>query len=185
MDRLYDQREFFVAVVYCDFREQREQTTANIIGAILKQLVFHNDDVLESVREALLKEKNECGGRRLQLSEYVRKLSTTIALLSQVFICIDALDEFRSNNLPELLVSLRDIIRKASRVRVFLTGRPPAEDQTLRFFTKAVTITISPSPGDIQRYLQRKLYMDAEPYAMNHALRADILSTIRDRMSET
>ncbi|RPA89664.1 hypothetical protein L873DRAFT_1720859 [Choiromyces venosus 120613-1] len=53
MDYLYDrarEEEIAVARVYCDFREQQEQTTANVIGAILKQLALKYEGILEPVR---------------------------------------------------------------------------------------------------------------------------------------
>ena len=47
---------------YCDFRDQHEQTTANIIGAILKQLLV-KEEVLGHVQKAFQKAKTEVGGR--------------------------------------------------------------------------------------------------------------------------
>ena len=40
-----------IAMFYCDFRDQQQQTTTNIIGAILRQLVVRSG-VLEDVRKA-------------------------------------------------------------------------------------------------------------------------------------
>ncbi|KAG0633513.1 hypothetical protein HOY80DRAFT_1104932 [Tuber brumale] len=50
IDSLCDEpveEDIAVAAFYCDFRDQQEQTTANIIGAILKQLVAR-EEVLDS-----------------------------------------------------------------------------------------------------------------------------------------
>ena len=59
-----------IAMFYCDFHDQREQTTTNIMGAILRQLVVR-EEVLGGVRKAFQKAKEEVGGRYLRLSDIV------------------------------------------------------------------------------------------------------------------
>jgi len=174
-----------VVILYCDHHEQHDQTTSNIIGAILKQLVVKDDRILGSVREAFLKTKNVCGGPELCLSDLVRMLKKSIVHLYRVFICVDALDELRSKELPELLVSLRGIVQELPNVRVFLTGRPYVEAQITRHLTRAVTIPISPKPHDIESYLKKKLEMDTEPYAMDDGLRSNIINTIHGKLSKS
>ena len=107
IDTLCDQAKeetLAVACLYCDFLAQQEQTTTNMMGAILKQLVGRGEipkDICEAFQEA----KKEVGGRRPLLVDLVRMLRIAIALLPKVFICIDALDECLPKNLPELLES--------------------------------------------------------------------------------
>jgi len=64
------EREIAIAMFFCDFRDQREQKTTNIVGAILKQLVVRGE-VLEHVRKAFQKAENEVGGRGLRLPDMV------------------------------------------------------------------------------------------------------------------
>jgi len=126
IDRLCDQagdEDVAVTGLYCDFLAQQEQTVTNMIGAILKQLVGRGD-IPKEVREAFQKAKKEFGGRGLLLAEMMGMLRIALASLSQVFICIDALDECLPKHLPQLLESLRDIVRESPRTRIFLTGRP-------------------------------------------------------------
>ena len=106
-----------------------------------------------------------------------------IASLSQVFICIDGLDECLPRNLPELFESLRDIVRESPTTRIFLTGRPHVEETVQRHFTKAVVIPISPNQNDIKCYVEKRLDRDDQPEAMNRSLRADIVKMILDKMS--
>jgi len=174
-----------VVILYCDYHEQHEQTTTNMVGAILKQLVVKDDRILGFVREAFLKAKTECGGQRLCLSDLVGLLKKSMVSLPQVFICIDALDEFVPKELPKLLDSLKDIVQELPNMRVFLTGRPHVEPQITRHFTQAVMIPISPKPHDIESYLGRKLVMDTEPHVMDDDLRSDITRTIHDSLSES
>ena len=102
IDKLCDEpskEEIAVAMFYCDFRDQQKQTTTNIIGAILKQLVV-GGRVLKAFRKA----KSEARGRGLRLPDMVQMLKQAIATLPQVFICIDALDECIPKHLTELQI---------------------------------------------------------------------------------
>ena len=184
VDRLCDQAEdgdIVVAGLYCDFLAQQEQTVTNMIGAILKQLV-DREEIMKGVCEAFQKRKQGFGGRRLLLADLMGMLRTTIALLPQVFICIDALDECLPKHLPELLESLRDIARESPKTRIFLTGRPYVRGAIQRYFTLAVVIPISPNTDDIRNYLEMRLDRDEDPEAMDNELRVDIMEGILNKM---
>jgi len=186
IDSLCDQagkEGFAVAGLYCDFLAQQEQTTTNMLGAILKQLVGRGD-IPEYLRDAFQKGKREFGGRRLRLPELVGMLRVTVASAPQVFICIDALDECLPKHLPGLLGSLRDILRELPKTRIFFTGRPHVKDDIRRYFAKAAVVPISPKADDIRSYLEMRLNMDTEPDAMNDDLRADITRAILEKISD-
>ena len=186
IDSLYDraaEENIAVAGLYCDFLSQQEQTATNIMGAVLKQIV-RREGIPEYLREAFQKGQKEYGGRGLRLAELMGMLKTTIASLSQVFICIDALDEFPPKHLPELLESLRSILRESPRTKIFLTGRPQMADDVKRYFSKAVVILVSPTPDDIRHYVEIRLDRDTEPEAMNKDLRADIVRVILEKISD-
>jgi len=185
IDKLCDQgreEDLAVAWLYCDFHSQQEQTTANMVGAILRQLVGRGavpEDILEEFQQA-----KKVGGRRPLLADLARMLRIMVASLPRVFVCIDALDEFLSRDIPELLESLRDIVRESPRMRIFLTGRSHVKEAITRYFPYVVTISISPNQGDIRNYLEMRLDRDDEPEAMSNDLRADIVRTILGKMSD-
>jgi len=154
-----------------------------MMGAILKQLVGRSDIPIY-LREAFQKGQKEIGGRGLLLADLMRMLRTAIALLPQIFICIDALDECLPKNLPEFLESLRDIVQESPTTRIFLTGRPHVGGAIQRYFTKAIVIPISPNTNDIRNYLKMKLDRDDEPEAMDSDLREDIVKVILGKMSD-
>ena len=154
-----------------------------MIGAILKQLVGRGD-IPEYVREAFQAGKRNFGGRGPELTDLMRMLKVAIASLPQVFLCLDALDEFLPKNLPELLGSLRDIVRESPKARLFFTGRPHVTGDIGRYFAKAVVIPIIPNGDDVRSYLEMRLERDTEPEAMNHSLRADILRIILEKTSD-
>ena len=180
IDKLCDQKReggIAVAWLYCDYKTQQEQTAINMMGAILKRLV--GSEIPQNIREAFR------DGRRPLLAELKKMLKIAIASSPQVFICIDALDECLPKNLPELLESLRDVVRESPRTRIFLTGRPHVKGAIERYFSRVVTIPISPNPDDIRSYLKMRLDRDDEPEAMTDGLRAQILEKIMDKMSDT
>ena len=186
IDSLCDQAgKSGIAVVgmYCDFLAQQEQTTTNIMGAILKQLVGRGG-VPDYLREAFQKGQKEFGGRGLRLVDLIGMLKIAIALLPQVFICLDALDECLPKHLPELLKSLRGIVRESPRTRIFLTGRPHVGEDIQRYFSKIIVIPISSSTDDIRNYVEMRLDSDIEPEAMNEGLRADIVRVIEEKISD-
>jgi len=98
-----------------------------------------------------------------------------IASLAQVFICIDALDQFLPKHLPEFLEPLRDIVREPPRTRIFLTGRPHVQENIRRYFPRMLVIYVKPNTGDIRNYLEMRLDRDLDSEAMSHSLRADIM----------
>ena len=174
-----------VAVVglYCDFLAQQEQSAANMLGAMLKQLASRGG-IPEHTRKAFQKAKKEFGGRGLQLPDMVDTLKKTIRSLPRLFICIDGLDECTSKHRRELIQSLREIVRVSPGARVFLTGRPDIDDEIVRCFGKALRIPLSPTHSDISSYWEMRLNGDTDPRAMNNELRADIRRIIPEKISE-
>ena len=172
-----------VSGLYCDFLSQQEQTITNIMGAILKQLVGRGG-IQDYVREAFREAQKEFGGRGLRLADLTRMLKIAIASLHQVFICIDALDECLPKYLPDLLESLRDIVRECPKTRIFLTGRPHIREDVQRYFSNMVVRPITPNTADIRNYVKMRLDRDAEPEAMSNDLRVDIVSVILEKVSD-
>ena len=177
------EEEIVVVWLYCDYLAQQEKTTTNMVGAIRKQFVGRAE-IPEDIREEFQKVKQKAGGRRPLLVDLMRMLRIAIASLPQIFICIDALDECLPKNLPELLESLRDTVRDSPRTRIFLTGRPRANEVIERYSPKAAAIPVSPNRDDIKSYLEMRLDRDDEPEAMDNGLRAHIMKIILDKMSD-
>ena len=169
--------------LYCDFHAQQEQSTTNILGAMLKQLAS-GGGISNLTREAFKKAKKEFGGRGLQLPDMLNILKQTVASLRRLFICIDALDECTPKNRRELIESLREIVRVLPGARVFLTGRPHIDDEIVTCFSNALRVPLSPTHGDIISYLERRLDSDTDPKAMDDELRADIIRIIPEKISD-
>ena len=171
--------------LYCDYRysTQQDQSAANMLGSMLKQLV-RRGGIPEEIREVFRKAKREFGGRGLLLPDMTDILKKTITPLSRLFICIDALDECTQQHRRDLLESLREIVVVSPNIRVFFTGRPHIEQEIMKCFCQVVRIPLSPSTGDIKSYLEMRLDRDPDPDAMDDELRADIMRIIPEKISE-
>ena len=174
-----------VAVVglYCDFHSQQEQSTTNMLGAMLKQLVSRGGTP-EYTRKAFRDAQKEFSDQCLQLPDMVVMLKKTITPLPRLFICIDALDECNAKHRRELIESLREIVRVSPGTRVFLTGRPHVDEEIMGCFGKALRIPLGPTHSDIMDYLEMRLNGDTDPRAMDDELRADIKKIILKKISE-
>ena len=176
-------KDIAVVGLYCDFFAQQEQSTTNMLGAILKQLVGR-EGVPGHIREAFQKSKKEFGGRRLRLPDMVEVLKKTVTSLQRIFVCIDALDESTPKHRQELLKSLREIVGISPNMRILLTGRPHIGDEITEFLSRAVRIPVSPTQHDIKSYLEMRLGGDTAPEAMDDELRAGIMKAIPEKTSE-
>ena len=169
--------------LYCDFLAQQEQSTTNILGAMLKQLASRGG-IPRQLREAFQRAKKEFGGRGLLLPDMVEIVKKTITSLPRLFICVDALDESPEKNRRELLESVQEIVRVSPNTRLFLTGRSHINDEIVKYFSEALRIPLSPTHGDIINYLEMRLKGDVNLHAMDAKLRADIMKIIPEKISE-
>jgi len=175
-----------VTCVYCDFYAQNAQSATGLLGAVLKQVVSALEPIPDEVKKVFKNSKGGLGGRRLLLPDILAMLVKSLSLLRQVFICIDALDEFPAKQRPELWESLQQIVRKCPSIRLFLTGRLHIRDEVQRYFpSSAEMLPISPSANDIGLYLRMRLNRDSEADARDEKLEADILRIIPEVTSGT
>jgi len=178
-------QEVAVACVYFDFAApQKEQSSANMLGAVLKQVVSGLGEVPKGIVQAYEDQKRVIGGREPQLDDIVKMLQT-IASERPTFICIDALDECAARDRVKLLDSLNQILQMSPGARVFVTGRPHIHAEVgNRLSGRVIAIHITPRRHDIIDYLCTRLDEDIRPDAMDSSLKEDILKKIPQDISE-
>jgi len=184
IDHFYGRRQdITVAGLYCDYLDRNEQTTSNMLGAMLKQLVGRGT-VPEDIRRAFEDAKEHFGGVGPRVPELLQMLKAAIVQRQWVVICIDGLDEPLAVHRAGLLSALQAIVRGLPNIRLFLTGRPFIRPEVERCFHSAGTILVSPTREDTKAFLRMKLAGDLEPDAMDESLRADIMEIIPKKISE-
>ena len=174
-----------VACVYCDFHAHKEQSTAGVLAALLKQLIAGVEPVLGEIKEAFERAKKEDDGRALRLPEIRAMLIKSLSSLRRGFICIDALDEFPTKHRPQLWDSLQHVARECPNTRLFITGRPHIREEVKKYFPGYPGLApIKPTKEDIRGYIIMRLEKDSErDDAMDTKLEADILRIIPDKIS--
>jgi len=186
VDRLCDQargQNTAVACFYFDFAARKEQPATGMLGSLLKQVVGGMETIPEEISEAFQDQKKVIGGRRLQLPDIVKMLQSITSSL-RTFVCIDALDECAAIHRVKLLHSLKQILEKSPRTRIFITGRLHIRAEIeKRLVGRVTSVSLGPSKGDIVEYLRVRLE-DVTPDAMEESLEAEILEKLLENMSD-
>ena len=187
IDRLCDWargRNAGVACFYFDFAAQREQSPTTILSSLLKQVVGGLEEIPAEIVQAFRDQGKVIGGRKLELGAIVRMLQD-ISSSRSTFICLDALDECMAEYRAKLLDSLKQILRKSCGMRIFLAGRLHIRDEVEKHLAGNVTgVPITPTKGDIIRFLWAKLKEDTTPDAMDKTLEEEIIKNIPETVSE-
>ena len=187
MDRLGDQARGQNAAVTCfylDFAARKEQSVVSVLGSLLRQAIGGMEKVPEEISRAFQEQKNVIGGREPRLPDIVKMLQIITSSLP-TFVCIDALDECATTHRVKLLNSLKQILEKSPRTRIFIIGRPHVRAEIRkRLAGRVISVSVSPRKDDIIEYLRLRLDEDETPDAMDESLEADILEKIPENMSE-
>ena len=188
VDKLCDkakEENIAVACFYVDFAAREEQSPANILGSLLKQIVGGLKTIPEEIKQTFQDHKKVIGGRGLRVQEIVRMLQT-VTSLQRTFICVDALDECVEGHQPEVLDSLGQILEKSPNTRIFLTSRLHIRDEVERYLTvRAAVLSIKPSNDDIVGYIRMRLSKDRCREAMDGSLEVEIIKSITSTIPET
>jgi len=173
-----------VACFYFDFAAEEEQSTAAVLGSLLKQVVAGLEEVPERISRAFRDREKASGGQRLPLSEIVGFLQD-ISSSRCTFICIDALDECQAGHRLELLDLLNQLLQKSPSTRLFMTGRPDVLGEVeMHLGGRAATRSITPIKNDIITFLRAKLKTDVVPDAMGEILEEEIIRNIPEAVPE-
>jgi len=174
-----------VAYFYFDLPAQKEQSPANVLGALLKQMVSGLGEIPEEVLKIYRRQKDIIGRRGPRLPELVKMLQTVSSSSQRTFLCVDALDECAGGCQLDVLNSLQMVLRGSPSTRLFLTGNARTRGMVKKCFHDRVTVAcIGPSGEDITQYLRARLDEDTTPNAMDRSLRAEILKIIPKKISE-
>ena len=146
-----------VACFYFDFAVQEGQSPDAILSSVLKQVVSGLDEVPERIVDDYRHRGRVVSSQKLVSSEIMEFLKDILSS-RPTFICIDALDEYPDRHRVELLDLLNQILEKAPRTRLFLTGRPQILSEVERHLAgRAATRAITAARNGIVTFLGAKL----------------------------
>jgi len=167
-----------VVFFYFDFVARSEQSPANMLGSLLRQLVGGLGKIPELVVQTFRKHGRGAGGKGLPIPE-ILNLFKAITATKRTFICVDALDECAPEHRMAVLGSLRQILQESPNTSLFMTGRPYVRSEVERGLDGGATfMLIQPTEDGILGYLRDKLQNDPNPEIMNSTLEAEIMKTV-------
>jgi len=178
-------QDIAVACFYYDFASREAQSTTNMLGSLLKQLLSALGAIPGDIVGKFRGQKKAIGGRRLQLPDIV-KMCTTVTSLQRTFICVDALDECVPRHRLEVLGALGQILLGSPNTRIFMTGRSHIRGVVEKELGgRTTSVSIVSREDDIVTYLRAKLGNDTTPEAMDSSLENDIMKSIPEENPET
>ena len=170
--------------LYCDYQVQGEQSAVDMIGGLLRQVVWGGVGIRGEIRSAFNESKMR-GGQRLRMLELLKLFTKVVSSIDRVYICVDAVDELLPKNRVEFLRGLWRIIQDAPNTRLFFTARPCIQAELLKHFVGVpYVIKIVANQGDIARYLRHMIDDDGDSDLMTENLKNDIIRTMLEKSSE-
>jgi hypothetical protein len=143
-------KDIGVACIYLNHKEADNQTPSKLLAGLWRQLVLNRD--ISSIAENLYKQHRE-KGTAPALEEVVNVLSSSLKEFSQVFIIIDAMDEY-----PELQreILLQQLAAMGSNVNLMITSRPNIS-LAPSSFPNLEMLKIQAVPEDIRGYIDAQI----------------------------
>ncbi|KAF8207492.1 ankyrin repeat-containing domain protein [Mycena galopus ATCC 62051] len=139
-----------VGVLYLDHKATAEaHSPRNLLAAIWQQLAL--EEPLSSDFLTLYK-KHRAQGTHLSLEDTYSMLQCTASKFSQVFIFVDALDEYPEGNRNTLL---RNLSKLGGPIRLMFTSRPHVNIDHL--ISSIETLDIQATEEDIRKYLEGQI----------------------------
>ncbi|KAI5816329.1 hypothetical protein BZA77DRAFT_62930 [Pyronema omphalodes] len=174
-----------VACLYFDYQYDMNQTPANIVGVLLKQVIFQLNKSRLLHADTISKLKDHLNAQKtIDLQEGCELLGETIRQLRRFYICIDALDECNERARGEFIQALAEISSKCSQpssLRIFFTTRPHIKWEELMKRNPGIGslghIFLKAHPEDIRIYIAHEIDVDENNDCMDQELRTEILDT--------
>jgi hypothetical protein len=165
-----------IAYIYCNFRQQHEQKSSDLIASLLKQLVQERPSIPDVVKHLYSHHKPK--QTRPSSREFLTALHGVTAFYSRIFIVIDALDECQVSHegRGKFLQEIFNLQAKISGVHVFATSRLIREIENK--FDGSIRLEIHARDADVQKYLDGKLQNFQSFVLKNPSLQMEIKSKI-------
>jgi len=138
--------------IYCNYKEQAEQTVSNLVASLLKQIVQGRRAISDDVKSFF--ERHQRQTSRPTPDQLTNVLISEIRTLSKVFIVVDALDECREDDATraQLLQVLRSLPRQ---VNLMVTSRNLPSIG--RDFEGAKRLHICAKDDDMKAYIEGRI----------------------------
>src|ERR1700722_14718144 len=138
--------------IYCNYKEQAEQTVPNLVASLLRQIVQGRRAISDDVKS--LFERHHRQSTRPTLDQLTDVLILEIRMRSKVFIVVDALDECREDDATRAL--LLQVLRSFPlQVNLMVTSRDLPSIG--RDFEGAKRLHIRAKDDDMRIYIEGRI----------------------------
>jgi hypothetical protein len=169
-------KDIGVACIYLNHKEANQQPPQKLLAGLWRQLVLDRD--IGSIAENSYKRHRE-KGTAPSLEEVVNVLGSSLKEFSQIFIIVDAMDEY-----PEFQreILLKQLATMGSNVNLMITSRPNISAESSSFPNLEI-LDIQAARVDIQAYINAQI--ESSPHLSKHTrrkpeLREEILTKVID-----
>lgn len=174
----FDRTNNGIAFIYCNYKEQTDQTSINLISSLLRQLATQKAFILDDL--ASLHHQHSSKKTRPTVVELLKELRSAVSSFTNVFIVIDALDECAEENGSRegLLESLRAL---PENISLMFTSRPHIRID--RSFPDVQELVVTANPNDVRVYIDSRI-SQSRRLACNIKQRPDIIEMIKEKVPE-
>ncbi len=166
-----------VAFVYCNFRRREEQTADQLLASILKQLSRQRPVHPDHLKELWNTHKQK--DTRPSFDDISKILRLTASSFSRVFVVVDAVDECQASDGCRItFLNAIQSMQKELGVNVLATSRFIPEIVDHFRAVGSVTLEISASREDVERYIEGNMMRLPSIVQRNPKLQADIKDSI-------
>lgn len=152
LQRTFSTSNVGIAFIYCDYKEQEQQTLINLISSLLQQLVEQQPFVPDEIR-SLWKQHTHLRTRP-GLAEITRLFQSTAGTFSKIFIVIDALDESNEIARNDLITEIEKL---SQSLPVHLMGTSRHVASIKHLFRGSVQLEIKATDSDIRAYIRTEI----------------------------
>jgi Cdc6-like AAA superfamily ATPase len=179
VDELYNRfrndSSIAIAYVYCNFRRQHEQKAIELLTNLLKQLIWGQDLVPQSIQKLYKKHLQE--RTRPPINSISETLQSIVPNYSRTFIVVDALDECQiKGGEQKLFLAELFSLQTKTAINLFVTSRfiPEIENE----FNGSIKLEIRADEEDLSRYLDYHILRLPSFVSRNKELQKNIKTTI-------
>jgi len=138
-----------IVCIYCNYKEQNQQTVPEIIASLLKQLVQDRPMISDNVKS--LYEQHVGRGTRPTYEELKKAFQSEVRA-SSVYVVVDALDECLERDQGYLITELRSL---GNAIQLMVTSRPLLSIEQL--FQHATRLDILANGTDVRKYIEDRM----------------------------
>ncbi|KAL9082809.1 MAG: hypothetical protein Q9165_008768 [Trypethelium subeluteriae] len=166
-----------VAYLFCSYKSQVDQSTYNLLAALLRQLVLGRPDLAAPAVE-LHNQHSKCGTKP-SLNELMQVLEKTCSSYSTTYIVIDALDECSNTNIvrDDLIQKLREL-QAGGNMRLLLTSRDLPE--ITKFFKLDPRLEVRASDEDVRCFVASQIPRLPDYIQRSEELKNDVQNKIME-----